>query len=79
MNMNLIPQRILLVGDDVLGANRIVGLDTRFAIRRMVNVAASYDAIERYVMRRATSFRVDSGEMSHRMYDDAWSVMDLTV
>ena len=79
MNMNLIPQRILLVGDDVLGANRVVGLDTRFAIRRMVNVAASYDAIERYVMRRATSFRVDSGEMSHRMYDEAWSVMDLTV
>lgn len=79
MNMNLIPQSILLVGDDVLGANRVVGLDTRFAIRRMVNVAASYDAIERYVMRRATSFRVDSGEMSHRMYDEAWSVMDLTV
>lgn len=79
MNMGLVPQRILLVGDEVLGANRVVGLDSRFAIRRMVNVAASYDAIERYVLRRATSFRVDSGEMSHRMYDEAWSVMDLTV
>lgn len=61
----------------VFGAGIMVGMDTRYAIQRFVNVSASYDAIEKYVMRKATAFRVDYGEMATRLMDDAWSVVSL--
>jgi hypothetical protein len=78
-NLGISAPRILLVDTAVTGANTIVGLDRRYAIRRVVNVAASYSAIEQYVMRRATSFRVDFGEIAHKLMTDAWSKMTLTV
>lgn len=79
-NLGITAPRVLLVDSAVIGgANIIVGLDSRYAIRRVVNVAASYEAIEQYVMRRATSMRFDYGETAHRLYDDAWAKMTLTV
>lgn len=78
-NLGIAAPNVLIVDDSVLGAGRIVGLDSSSAIRRYVNVSASYDAIENFVLRRAKAFRVDHGEMSRRLYDDAWSVMDLIV
>lgn len=77
-NLSLNPPRILLVDPDVVGANTIYGLDSRYAIRRVVNVSASYQAIEQYVMRRATSFRVDYGSIMHKLYPDAWTAVSLT-
>lgn len=62
---------------EVFGAKTMVGVDRRNAIQRFVNVTADYSAIEEYVMRKATSFRVDYGEMSTRLYDEAWSVVQL--
>jgi len=70
---------ILIVDTGVIGANTILGLDSRFAIRRVINVQAQYSAIENFLMRRATGFRVDYGEVAHRLYDDAFSVTTLTV
>ncbi len=73
-----IPQpTIVPVEADVFGAGLLVGLDPSAAIQRFTNVAAAYDAIEKYVMRKATGFRVDFGEMAVRLYDDAWSVLSL--
>lgn len=69
--------KFMTFDQDTFGANIFVGLDPRYAIQRFVNVSASYDAIETYVMRRATSFRVDYGEMASRLYDEAWSVLSL--
>lgn len=63
---------------DVFGANLLVAMDTRYAVQRFINVSAAYDAIEEYVMRKATGFRVDYGEMATRLNDDAWSVVSLT-
>lgn len=62
---------------EVFGAKTMVGVDRRNAIQRFVNVSADYSAIEEYVMRKATSFRIDYGEMSTRLYDEAWSVIQL--
>jgi len=76
-NLGLTAPRVLLLDTAVIGANVIAGIDSRYAIRRLTNVTAAYSAIEDYVMRRATSFRVDYGENSHRLMDDAWSVMHL--
>lgn len=78
-NLGIKDPAVLLVDDTVLSAGRIVGLDTRYAIQRMINVSAAYDAVEDFVLRRAKAFRVDHGESSFRLYDEAWNVMDLTV
>jgi hypothetical protein len=78
-NMGLPTPRVLLVSESVVGANTVIGLDRRYAIRRLINVNASYSAIEQYVMRRATSFRIDYGELAHKMYTEAWTKMTLTV
>lgn len=79
MNLKLTVPDMVPVQPDVFGAGLLVALDNRYAIQRFVNVSASYDAIEEYVMRKATGFRVDYGEMATRLYDDAWSVLSLTV
>jgi len=73
-----IPQpTVVPVKTDVFGAGILVGVDPSAAIQRFINVSAAYDAIEEYVMRKATGFRVDYGEMATRLYDDAWSVLSL--
>jgi hypothetical protein len=71
--------RVLLLDTSFIGANTIVGLDSRYAIRRTVNVSAAYEAIEQWVMRRATAFRVDYGELAKKLYPEAWKKMTLTV
>lgn len=65
--------------NDALPANTIIGLDSRYAIRRIRNSAAEYQAAEAMVMRRGQALRWDMSEICHRLFDDAWSVLDLTV
>ena len=77
VKLSLPDPTFTLVENTLFGANLIVGLDPRYAINRFVNVDAAYDAIENYVMRKATAFRVDYGEMSTRLFDGAWSVLSL--
>lgn len=71
--------RLLIVDDGVIPANTFVGIDTRFALRRVINISASYSAVEQFVLRRATAFRVDFGELTHSLYQDAFKVMTLTL
>lgn len=78
-NLNIPAPKIFLLSTTSIGANTIVGIDSRYAIRRVVNVNASYEAIEQWVMRRATAFRVDYGEMSKKLMTEAWKKMTLTV
>jgi hypothetical protein len=78
-NLMVNSPSILLMDTAVVGANTVIGLDSRFAIRRVINVNAQYSAIENFLMRRATGFRIDYGEVAHRLYDDAFSKMTLTV
>ena len=78
-NLGIIRPNVLLLDSGIIGANTMVGLDNRYAIQRVINVAASYDAIEAYVLRRATSFRIDFGEIAHKLMSDAWTKATLTV
>lgn len=71
--------RLLILDDGVIPANTFFGMDTRFALRRVINIAAQYSAIEQFVLRRATAFRVDYGEITHSLYPEAFKVMTLTV
>lgn len=77
VDLGITPPRIVPFKPEVFGAGILVGLDPRYAIQRFVNISAAYDAIEQYVMRKATGFRVDYGEMSTRLFDEAWSVVSL--
>lgn len=78
-NLSIPTPKILLVSDTVVGANTVVGLNSGMAIRQVVNVNASYQAIEQWVMRRATAFRIDYGQLSKKLYTQAWKKMTLTV
>lgn len=79
LNLGLTAPKMVPFKVETFGAGVLVGMDARYAIQRFVNVSASYDAIEEYVMRKATAFRVDYGEMSTRLVDEAWSVLSLEV
>jgi len=76
-NLGLKAPRVFLVDSSVVQENRIVGLDNEFALRRYINVSASYSAVEEFLLRRAKALRVDFGQTTTRMYDEAFKVMDL--
>ena len=78
-NLLAVAPPILILDTAVIGANTVIALDTRYGIRRVINVAASYSAIEQFVMRRITAFRVDYGETAYTMYKQAFQKRTLTV
>lgn len=69
--------KIFLVEDGVIPANTIIGLDSRYAIRRVRNSQADYAAVEQFVLRKAQAMRYDFGEIAYRMFDEAWTVLTL--
>jgi len=73
--------RIYVVDDSMVNwpANTLLGLDARAAIRRYNSVAATYSDVERFVMERATGFVISYGQIMTRLFDDAFSVLSLTV
>lgn len=77
-NLSVRAPRILIVDDGVIQANDALGLDSRFALRRVINVSAQYSAVEEFVLRRGSGFRIDYGEVTHRLYTDAFSLLRLT-
>jgi len=60
-------------------ANTLMGFDSRYAMRKWVNTLATYSDVERYVLRRASTFVVSFGSKTTRYFDDAFSVLTLTV
>ena len=70
--------KIFLVEDGVIPANTIIGLDSRYAIRRVRNSQADYAAVEQFVLRKAQAMRYDFGEVAYRMFDEAFTVLTLT-
>ena len=71
-NLTLTPPRVLIVDNAITGANTVVGLDSRYAIRKIVNVSASYEAIENYVLRKGKGMRFDSSYMLTKIYPEAF-------
>jgi len=71
--------KIFLVEDGVIPANTVMGLDSRYAIRRIRNSEAEYQAVEQFVLRRGTALRFDFGEIAYRLFDTAFDVLSLTL
>ena len=78
---NLIKNvRMYIVPDDWgWPANTIMGLQSNVAIAKLINMEAEYQATERFALRRGDGLRFDFGEMYYRLFDDAFSVLSLTV
>lgn len=68
------PQ-IFLTQDQAWPASTIMGIDKGWAVRRVRNLSADYQAIENYVMRRSQAMRFDFGEHVNRLFDDAFQVL----
>jgi hypothetical protein len=67
-----------IVDDAVLGgAGKIVGIDSKRAITRVINSSANYSAIEEFVLRKSTALRFDFSETYNRMLNsgEGWRVM----
>lgn len=60
-------------------ANTIVGFDSRYGYHVVNSTTLGYSAMEAFAIRRSTKYRVDTGSISYRLYDDAWQVLTLTV
>lgn len=58
-------------------ANTMMGLDKRYAMQRIRNTAASYSAIENFVLRKATELRFDFSEIVVRIFADAFDTLAL--
>lgn len=74
------PDRVDIVisQDPNWPANTIVGFDSRYAYHVVNSTTLSYSAQEQFAIRRSTKYRVDTGSISYRLYDQAWQVLTLT-
>lgn len=80
ISMDLPNPAFLDMEDNILGsAGRIVLVDPTAGMRRMVNVSAEYEGIEEFIMRKASGFRADHGELVTRLFDEAFLVVDLNL
>lgn len=78
-NLNARTVPLFLVDTAVVGANTVVALDSRYGIRRVVNVSANYSAVQEFVLRKAKAFRIDYAEAAHSLYKEAFGKMALTI
>lgn len=72
-NMGLPVPKILLLPTSIVGADQIVGFDSKYALHEITNVTASYSAIEEFVLRRSVAMRFDFGIALFKLYDEAFS------
>lgn len=80
MNKMIEKLEIFVVDPDAgWPANTLMGFDARYGIARVRNSAATYSAVEKFVLRRSSALRFDFAEIAYRIYDDAFDTLSLTV
>jgi len=72
-NMGLPTPKVLLLPTSIVGANSLVGFDSQYALHEITNVSASYQAIEQFVLRRATAMRFDFGVALFKLFDESFT------
>lgn len=70
---------IFIINDSRWPANLVLGLDTRYGVHHITSTALNYQGAEQWAIRRSTKLRFDLGETSHRMFNEAWSGLSLTL
>jgi hypothetical protein len=71
--------KLFITMDPNWPANTILGFDSRYGYHVVNSTVLDYAAAEAYAIRRSTKYRVDSGKIAYRLFDEAWSVLTLTV
>ena len=66
---------VFIVDDGVIPAGTVLALDARYAVRRIRNSEAEYQASEEFVLKKSLAMRFDFGEIAYRLFDDAWDVL----
>lgn len=69
--------KMFLVEDGTLPEGVVVGLDSRYALRRVRNSEAEYTAVEQFVLKKSSAMRFDMSEIMFRMMDECWDVLCL--
>ena len=75
------PDRVdvIISQDPAWPANKIVGFDSRYGYHLVNSTSMAYSGIEAFAIKRSTKMRIDSGSISYRLFDDAWTCLTLTV
>lgn len=75
----LIPATVNVFVTDIEDwpAGTLMGIDSRFAIQRINSLSANYQAVDKDVISRKNSMRWDSGTAAMRLFDQAFSVLEL--
>lgn len=69
---------VIISQDPNFPANTIIGFDSRYGYHVVNSTVLAYSAFQEFALRRSSKLRVDSGSISYRLFDDAWSVLTLT-
>jgi hypothetical protein len=71
------PERIkvFITLDPNWPAKTLLGFDSRYGYHVVNSSVLAFAESEQYIMRRSTKFRVDTGMVSYRLFDDAWAAM----
>jgi hypothetical protein len=69
---------VIISQDPNWPANTIVGYDKQYGYSIVNSTALSYTATAEFAIRRSRKLRVDSGSISYRLFDQAWTVLTLT-
>jgi hypothetical protein len=77
LNYKLSQVKMFVLSAGVVPASTVVGIDSRYAIRRVRNSEAEYQAAEQFVMKKTQQLRFDFGEIVYRLFDQAWDVMTI--
>ena len=75
------PDRVdvIVSQDPSWPSGTILGFDSRYGYHVVNSSVLGYNAVEQFAIRRSTKVRVDTGTLAYRLYDEAFSVMTLTV
>lgn len=77
LNVSIGVPNVMVVPSSVVATGTIVGFDSRYALRQVVNASADYSATEKMVLQRSNFWRVDWGRMTYRLFEEAFKVTNL--
>lgn len=77
LNLGIQNVKMFIVEPGIIAANTVIALDSRYAIRRVRNSEAEYQAAEQFVLRKGTGMRFDFGEIVYRLFDTAFDVLTI--
>ena len=67
--------KVLISMDPNFPANTLLAFDASAGYHVVNSSVLNYSAAEAYAMRRSTKYRIDTGMLAYRLWDEAWSCL----